>query len=155
MPIRFRCAYCNQLLGIARRKAGTVVRCPNCSGQVMVPDPDARPDPSEQAVEIGEGAAQPPPRPAPLLERSEIDELLKPSPAAAPAPVPLVPVPTGAEPAAGPALHPAPQGLLVPPNPPGIWLSPSFATLLSVLGVLALALAFAIGLIVGRFVLPG
>ena len=37
MPIRFRCAYCNQLLGIARRKAGTVVRCPTCSGQVIVP----------------------------------------------------------------------------------------------------------------------
>ena len=37
MPIRFRCAYCNQLLGIARRKAGTVVRCPGCSGQVVVP----------------------------------------------------------------------------------------------------------------------
>ena len=30
MPIRFRCAYCNQLMGIARRKAGTVIRCPNC-----------------------------------------------------------------------------------------------------------------------------
>ena len=25
MPIRFRCAYCNQLMAIARRKAGTVV----------------------------------------------------------------------------------------------------------------------------------
>src|SRR5271156_1077487 len=37
MPIRFRCAYCNQLLGISRRKTGTVVRCPNCSGQVVVP----------------------------------------------------------------------------------------------------------------------
>src|SRR5262249_32266945 len=39
MPIRFRCAYCNQLMGIARRKAGTVVRCPRCAGQVIVPDP--------------------------------------------------------------------------------------------------------------------
>jgi phage FluMu protein Com len=37
MPIRFRCAYCNQLLGISRRKAGTVVRCPQCTGQVVVP----------------------------------------------------------------------------------------------------------------------
>jgi hypothetical protein len=37
MPIRFRCAYCNQLMGIARRKAGTVVRCPKCAGQVVVP----------------------------------------------------------------------------------------------------------------------
>jgi DNA-directed RNA polymerase subunit RPC12/RpoP len=40
MPIRFRCAYCNQLMGIARRKAGTVVRCPKCAGQVVVPDPE-------------------------------------------------------------------------------------------------------------------
>src|SRR5204862_5290906 len=37
VPIRFRCAYCNQLMGISRRKAGTVVRCPTCSGQVVVP----------------------------------------------------------------------------------------------------------------------
>ena len=27
MPVRFRCVYCNQLLGISSRKAGTVVRC--------------------------------------------------------------------------------------------------------------------------------
>jgi hypothetical protein len=39
MPIKFRCAYCNQLMGIARRKAGTVVNCPTCHGQVMVPQP--------------------------------------------------------------------------------------------------------------------
>jgi hypothetical protein len=37
MPIRFRCAYCNQLLSIATRKAGTVVKCPTCAGQVVVP----------------------------------------------------------------------------------------------------------------------
>src|SRR5438270_11801046 len=37
MPIRFRCAYCNQLMGIARRKAGAVVRCPKCAGEVIVP----------------------------------------------------------------------------------------------------------------------
>jgi len=37
MPIRFRCAYCSQLLSIATRKAGTVVRCPTCAGQVIVP----------------------------------------------------------------------------------------------------------------------
>ncbi len=40
MPIRFRCSYCNQLLGIARRKSGTSVRCPTCAGQVSVPDQD-------------------------------------------------------------------------------------------------------------------
>jgi hypothetical protein len=37
MPIRFRCAYCNQLMGIATRKSGTVVRCPRCAGEVIVP----------------------------------------------------------------------------------------------------------------------
>jgi hypothetical protein len=46
MPIRFRCAYCNQLMGIATRKAGTVITCPKCAGQVVVPkpDPDSLPD---------------------------------------------------------------------------------------------------------------
>ena len=39
MPIRFRCVYCNQLLGISRRKAGTIVRCTSCEGQLIVPDP--------------------------------------------------------------------------------------------------------------------
>ena len=39
MPIRFRCAYCDQLMGISRRKAGTVVNCPKCKGQVEVPRP--------------------------------------------------------------------------------------------------------------------
>jgi hypothetical protein len=37
MPIRFRCAYCHQLMGIARRKAGAVVRCPRCAGELIVP----------------------------------------------------------------------------------------------------------------------
>lgn len=40
MPIRFRCGCCNQLLGIARRKAGTVVTCPNCQQAVVVPHPE-------------------------------------------------------------------------------------------------------------------
>jgi hypothetical protein len=37
MPIRFRCAYCNQLMGIARRKAGSIVSCPGCQRQLIVP----------------------------------------------------------------------------------------------------------------------
>jgi DNA-directed RNA polymerase subunit RPC12/RpoP len=43
MPIRFRCAYCNQLMGIAHRKVGSVVRCPKCSGQVIVPHVEQAP----------------------------------------------------------------------------------------------------------------
>src|SRR5262249_39704222 len=41
MPIKFRCVYCEQLLGIARRKAGTVVKCPKGAGQLSVPAPAA------------------------------------------------------------------------------------------------------------------
>ena len=40
MPVRFRCYFCMQLLTIGQRKAGTVIQCPRCQGQVWVPDPD-------------------------------------------------------------------------------------------------------------------
>src|SRR2546430_16939690 len=76
MPIRFRCAYCNQLMGISRRKAGTVVRCPTCAGQVVVPDPDA-PAPADEKP--GEQAAAPN-----LFERSDFDDVLRPVGAASP-----------------------------------------------------------------------
>src|SRR5260370_38642428 len=65
MPIRFRCAYCNQLLGISRRKAGTVVRCPTCAGQVVVPNVEA------EETESGTGE-----RDQLIFERNDFDELL-------------------------------------------------------------------------------
>ncbi len=169
MPIRFRCAYCNQLLGIARRKSGTVVRCPTCAGQVVVPNIDEEPDEVKEEKE--------PPSPAKpgghMFEGSEIDKLLEgaagdqPSalasvgretmrPAVAPpgqaaAPVPL-PVPK-------PALVQAPAPLPIPApapspaaRPPGLWLSPAQATVVSVLAVIALAVTFGAGLLVGLFI---
>jgi DNA-directed RNA polymerase subunit RPC12/RpoP len=65
MPIRFRCAYCNQLLGISRRKAGTAVRCPTCAGKVIVPnvDADVAPDNSDSSNPL-------------VFERSDFDDLL-------------------------------------------------------------------------------
>jgi phage FluMu protein Com len=39
MPIRFRCTYCNRLLGIATRKAGTETTCPHCGYTITVPVP--------------------------------------------------------------------------------------------------------------------
>src|SRR5262249_55853942 len=68
MPIRFRCAYCNQLLGISRRKAGTVVRCPTCAGQVVVPNVETEKalGPASQADEF-------------IFERSDFDNLLNPA----------------------------------------------------------------------------
>lgn len=43
VPIRFRCFRCNQLLGVSRGKAGTVVNCPRCSAELIVPDPSEAP----------------------------------------------------------------------------------------------------------------
>jgi hypothetical protein len=166
MPIKFRCAYCNQLLGIARRKAGTVVRCPTCAGQVVVPAPEA-----------DESAPTPGAPQAALFERSDFDNLFEPL-----EPAPLVNQPAGAVvPKAAPGPAPPPGGnppvggwrtevggdfdveqLRVPHQPvfppakatgprPGIVLSPLVATILSVLVILALAVAFAAGLAVGYF----
>src|SRR5262245_40754632 len=41
MPIRFRCSYCNRLLGIATRKAGMQTTCPHCGESITVPTPDS------------------------------------------------------------------------------------------------------------------
>lgn len=39
VPIKFRCFQCNQLLGVSRAKAGTVVNCPKCAVGLIVPEP--------------------------------------------------------------------------------------------------------------------
>ena len=163
MPIRFRCAYCNQLLGIARRKAGTVVRCPTCAGQVIVPTVEAEPGqpPSSGSEPF-------------LFERSDFDEILntdgdqavalnrKPNgsdeaPASVPAP---------AEPPGAWGTHPEPPYDVqrLTPAPPGaarttgrpfaIALSRAQATLLVVAAIVLLALVFAGGVLVG-FLLRG
>lgn len=75
MPIRFRCVYCNQLLGIAHRKAGTVVRCPTCAGQVVVPNSDtagASPNDSSPGEPF-------------VFEQSDFDQLFAPGVASVPA----------------------------------------------------------------------
>ncbi|MFO0845735.1 MAG: hypothetical protein U0797_25680 [Gemmataceae bacterium] len=75
MPIRFRCPHCDQLLGIARRKAGAHVRCPSCRRDVAVPaeDEPSRPDapalPPPVAPRPGSGA------PA-LFEQDDFEQLL-------------------------------------------------------------------------------
>ena len=40
MPIKFRCQYCQQLLGISRSRAGAVVDCPRCGRSLRVPELD-------------------------------------------------------------------------------------------------------------------
>jgi hypothetical protein len=173
MPIRFRCEHCHQLLGIARRKAGSRVECPTCHARVLVPATDTTAAPSGGAAE-------------PLFERSDFDKVLQvpvgnePSVLANP-PGPKVPAPQPAQPRsngplfgdeafdvervqlpAAPAPDPGPLsgaipgggGALLPPPPPaGYVLTPGRATLLTTLGILLLALAFGAGLYVGRYLL--
>ena len=151
MPIRFRCAYCNQLLGIARRKAGQVVRCPTCAGQVVVPSP-------EEAGEEANAEAGAPSVPSPpVFERSDFDELFQ-APAA---PEPPAPLPATEGPLRGSGAYPV-ESFEPPPRPPpseppapaahhpgGLVLSPAKATALTVAAILLIALAFGIGLFVG------
>jgi hypothetical protein len=146
MPIRFRCQYCNQLLGIARRKAGTHVECPTCHTQVLVP----LTDPGLPAM-----PAEAPPA-APLFERSDFDDFLRPEPV-----VPVAPAaphashmnPTAPRPPAYDVerLEQGPVSVPSGARPPGLYLSPTQATLLTVAAVFFLAIAFGAGLLVGRY----
>ena len=52
MPIRFYCPYCDQLLGIASRKAGAAIECPRCKGRVGVPLPGAAAPAGEPAPNV-------------------------------------------------------------------------------------------------------
>jgi hypothetical protein len=155
VPIRFRCAYCNQLMGISHRKAGTVVSCPTCSGQIVVPTP-AGPAPAAP----GPGGTAGPS----LFERSEFGKVFEAAaeavtvpPAVAPAQgVVPAPVPAGAW---GTQLDGSnPQGPValapLPPPPPGVVLTPVRLAVLAVLEILLLAGAFGAGVLVGRHLLP-
>src|SRR5262245_18708962 len=148
MPISFRCAYCNQLLGISRRKAGQVVRCPTCAGQVVVPQADDAPQ---------ESAAAEPPSPAPvvqapLFERDDfgldfdnpVPSLPSTHDAGAPAPAAAPAAPPGwsAGPQAGFDVEQFRPATEVAEGPAaGIILSPAKATLLTVLAILGMAVA--------------
>lgn len=197
MPIRFRCQYCNQLLGIARRKAGTNVRCPTCQNDVGVPFEDQPDDSHEQSLEPEFGPADAPTYQAPsaqsplnqsrepspvdppgVFDRDDFDNLLnqnvsiiapaarsgvraaapaaanRPAPIAASSPSPVTPE----EPTIGKKAKPTTAPTQTKSSPirspsAGLVISPARATLLTVIVILLLAISFAAGLIIGRFVL--
>ncbi len=154
MPIKFRCAYCNQLMGIARRKAGTVVKCPTCNGQVVVPAGDA------STAQAGTSAEHPAANV--LFERQDFDQLFGPAggeprqvkessvPKKLAEPDAPAPVTVGESPLSLDVdLVPAPT---TPPRavrPPGIHLSPLAALLCGLFILILLAVAFLIGYFVG------
>jgi hypothetical protein len=162
MPIRFRCHHCQQLLGIARRKAGTYVRCPTCHRDVLVPLADELGQPPPPAAPAAPApqprAAQP--AAAPLFERSDFDNLFgNPAPVEPPqAFEPFPPAPAAKPDPALPLFDAEPLGQLstsqpTPPRPAvtGVMLSPTQATLLTVGAIILLALAFGAGLFVGHY----
>jgi hypothetical protein len=160
MPIRFRCAYCNQLMGIARRKAGSVVRCPKCAGQVVVPLPDQY---DEQGTDNPQALANPPAgqpqgREGKLFEQSDFEKLLDESPAGGPQVIqpPPISVP-GAVPGMPGAFADAglPEYEAVPLGPMkstsrGIFLTSGVLAVVSALIVVLIGMAFFLGLLLGK-----
>jgi hypothetical protein len=157
MPIRFRCPHCQQLLGIARRKAGTSVNCPTCHQSVLVPLHDVEEDaPSEAANSTARkttpASGHAPAQPSLLFERDDFEEMLNaPKPEEAAARRPAVPPPPPAGYPPPPPTAPEDQFLAeaVPPGA-GIVLSPARTTVLTVVVIVLVAAAFAAGVIVGR-----
>lgn len=148
-------------MGIARRKVGTEVECPTCKGKLVVPQASSEPMPSPDPAPAP--AAQP--GSPPLFERSDFGDLFN----APQAPQPIIaPAPTAAPPRPQPA--PQPRAIRLPssfdvdiepmpgtmapamdPNAVGIVLTPGRATMLTVAIILGLALAFSLGLLVGKW----
>lgn len=155
MPIRFRCRYCNQLMGIARRKAGMTVKCPSCHAQVVVPQADAEAEPGPVPPPV------PPPGdvPAPLFERSDFEEFLQNPTVEKPVAPPIPSPPPPPSPFAVMDL-PSSPGIGIPSATPraaqpGLLLSPAQATWLTVGVIMLVALAFGAGLLVGHYWIGG
>lgn len=159
MPIRFRCVYCDKLLGIATRKAGTVVNCPQCGQPLIVPSPE--PEPTHAATA---GAPAPVASPSKLFEEDDFDVILEPDAtlqnAKEPPPKPKANRPTS--PPAPPPQRPFPveRSLPTPPRAPmpltapapasGILLSPVKLIIALVAVFVCVGIAFAGGILVGR-----
>ncbi|MFM7149206.1 MAG: hypothetical protein ACKO23_05145 [Gemmataceae bacterium] len=152
MPIRFRCHYCHQLLGIARRKAGSMVRCPTCQNELTVPSSSGSHH-SEPVVQPSE--TRPSSRKEPgLFDRDDFDDLLRPGQP----PYPSNPFPLGGPPSSSGAFslpHPdgpasSPEGSEPSPAARTFLLTPLRTALLVAAVLVLMGIAFALGLLVGR-----
>ncbi len=167
MPIRFRCVYCDKLLGIARRKAGAVVNCPQCGQPLIVPTPEPEPEATAAASQ----PASPPPGPGKLFEQDDFDVLLEgdatfhtpdPPPAPrrpqAPPPVvaPLPPRPFAVERSLPAAADTYPDtSPRAKPRSGGLVLSGGMLVLALVAVLVLMGLAFGGGILVGKMLTAG
>lgn len=165
MPIRFRCPHCQQLLGIARRKAGSRVECPACQASVLVPVTD-----QEGLESVAAPAPMPLHQPSeePLFEREDFERLFAataeehahkgpapPEKMPPPPPLPQFAASNGpglSEPK-GSSRKPAPGLAGEFDNSAGYLLTPRRASLLTVMVILLMAICFVGGLLVGRYLL--
>ena len=163
MPIQFRCTYCNQLLSIATRKAGAVVNCPTCDARIIVPrHSEVAKVPAPEKVEAGKAAEaakgkSPSPKAGSLLEQGDFDVLLK-----APEPAHDRPEAIGPKSADKKVVASTSSGdsftgevnvepvATLPLTGTALVLTPARATVVAVVMVVLLALAFLAGLFVGR-----
>src|SRR5262245_53589362 len=171
MPIRFRCVYCDKLLGIARRKAGAVVNCPQCNQPLIVPTPEPEPEPQPSGAAAG-GPPALPQKPGKLFERDDFDAMLRgeatlrtpdeprkkrrtktPHP---PAPPPT-PWPSEAVPSLPKTAPPDPTTIPRPASPAtgGIVLTPVKLIVLLIGLIGLLGLAFGGGILIGRMLVTG
>ena len=71
MPIRFRCPNCETMLSIGRRKTGTMIVCPKCADQILVPAAEAEP----HGIDLADEESTSAPR-DPLADGSGTDAVL-------------------------------------------------------------------------------
>jgi hypothetical protein len=67
--LKFRCYRCNQLLGATPNKAGSVVTCPKCSAELLIPVPEL---PAEEGAEVQAPEPSPAPSPAPAQAQARV-----------------------------------------------------------------------------------
>ena len=84
MPIAFRCPKCRNKLSTAKRKAGTLVACPNCQSEVRVPTAADKLDPQVERLLAAAGSVA-----GGGTETVTPDEAVEPPPAPLPPPVPV------------------------------------------------------------------
>jgi hypothetical protein len=134
-------------MGISRRKAGTLVRCPVCASSVAVPA-QSTDDPPAKALS-GVRKQTKVEAPPPIFERSDFDQLLhEPVRREAVVPIAVPDVDFRAGPTEERRENGSPSAEFPQPKlhaAAGLLLTPRRATILAVFAIISLALVFALG----------
>jgi len=128
-------------MGIARRKAGTVVRCPTCSGQVVVPHPISETAAQQSGTEF-QAAGE-------LFEEPDFDRMLEPVAKTPPPPNKALDTFDPSKGAVGIDVEPV-SFATGDTIPNGSAFSAGKFILLTVIMLVLIGLAFLAGLLVGR-----